>query len=169
MFTCDVCPTSNLRLGVSPSIERHPLRRMIDAAVPVTLGADNPIDFGVTCGGEYARVRDAFGLSDPRLAAIAETSARASGASQATKTRITEVIQRRPPLCLPPPRPAFANYVLSWRASMSKRASRPRRRGSSIQRVTRMVSTGGSSSRSPAMAIPRVACRYPMVKSSRLG
>ncbi|HVA92210.1 MAG TPA: adenosine deaminase [Chloroflexota bacterium] len=91
--TCDVCPTSNLRLGVSPSIERHPVKRMIDAGVPVTLGADDPIDFGVTCGGEYALVRDAFGLSDQQLAAIAETSARASGASQATKTRIIAGIQ----------------------------------------------------------------------------
>jgi adenosine deaminase len=92
--TCDVCPTSNLRLGVAPRIEEHPLRRMLEAGVPITLNADDPVDFGVTCGGEYALIREAFGLSDEHLAAIARTSARAGGASAATKDKIAHGIRR---------------------------------------------------------------------------
>jgi len=92
--TCDVCPTSNLRLGVAPRIAEHPLRRMLEVGVPITLNADDPVDFGVTCGGEYALVREAFGLSDQQLAAIVQTSARAGGASAATKERIALGIGR---------------------------------------------------------------------------
>ncbi len=44
---------------------------MIEAGVPVTLNADDPVDFGMTCSGEYALVRAVFGLSDARLAEIA--------------------------------------------------------------------------------------------------
>jgi len=92
--TCDVCPTSNLRLGVAPGIAAHPLRRMLAAGLPITLNADDPVDFGVTCGEEYTLVRQALGLSDRQLAAIAQTSAWAGGASAATKERITLGIRR---------------------------------------------------------------------------
>ncbi|HVA90903.1 MAG TPA: adenosine deaminase [Chloroflexota bacterium] len=101
--TCDVCPTSNVRLGVVAGIEQHPLPRMIEAGVAVTLNADDPVDFGVTCSGEYALARDVFSLSDQQLAAIAETSAQAGGASPAVKQRIMQGIQRW--LTVPPPRP----------------------------------------------------------------
>lgn len=85
---CDVCPTSNLLLGVAPSIEAHPVGRMIEAGVPVTLGTDDPLEFGASLTHEYALVRDTFALTDAALARLAETSARASGASLATRERI---------------------------------------------------------------------------------
>lgn len=91
---CDVCPTSNVRLGVVPSMEAHPVARLLDADVPVTLNADDPLEFRATAAEEYARVRDVFALSDEQLARIAETSARASGASADTKQRILQGIQR---------------------------------------------------------------------------
>lgn len=92
--TCDVCPTSNVLLGVAPSLEEHPLPRLQAAGVPVTLGADDPLEFGVTAAEEYRRARDALGCSDDQLAAIARTSATASGASPATKARILAGIER---------------------------------------------------------------------------
>lgn len=91
--TCDLSPTSNVRLGVVRGIDRHPLPRMMEAGVPITLNADDPVDFGVTCSGEYALSRAVFGLSDAQLAAIARTSALASGASSATKARMLQGIQ----------------------------------------------------------------------------
>ncbi len=92
--TCDVCPTSNVRPGVVPSIEQHPMMRMVEAGVPITLNADDPVDFGVTCSGEYALARAVFGLSDEQLAGIARTSALASGASGRTKERIISGVRR---------------------------------------------------------------------------
>jgi adenosine deaminase len=87
-IACDVCPTSNVLLGVAPSIELHQFPTMLAAGVPVTLNSDDQLYFGSKVGEEYALVRRALGLTDEQLAAIARTSARASGASAATKARM---------------------------------------------------------------------------------
>lgn len=87
-IACDVCPTSNLRLGVVSDIKRHPIKDMLDAGVKVTLNTDDPLEFGVRASDEYKLVREAFDFSDQRLAEIARTSVLVSGASQFTKERI---------------------------------------------------------------------------------
>lgn len=88
----DVCPTSNVHLGVVPSFAQHPLPRLLDAGVPVSLNADDPLVFGSGLLQEYQLARDVFGLSDKQLAQIAETSVRASGAPEHLKrTAITNI------------------------------------------------------------------------------
>jgi aminodeoxyfutalosine deaminase len=49
----DVCPTSNLRTGVVPSLEEHPLPRLRAAGVPCTINTDDPAMFGTDLGREY--------------------------------------------------------------------------------------------------------------------
>lgn len=90
--TCDVCPTSNLKLGVVRDIAAHMLPAMLDAGVRVTLNADDPLFFGAKVADEYEVVRDELGLSDEQLADIARTSARASGATAATVAAILQGI-----------------------------------------------------------------------------
>jgi adenosine deaminase len=85
---CDVCVTSNVALGVVEHVGDHPLPQLLAAGVPVTLGADDSLMFGSGVADEYELAREAFGLDDEALAAIARTSATASGASNATKVRI---------------------------------------------------------------------------------
>jgi adenosine deaminase len=70
----EVCPTSNVALGVFGSYEEHPLRALVDAGVRVTLGSDDPPYFGATVAGEYALARERFGLTDDRLLAITRTA-----------------------------------------------------------------------------------------------
>jgi adenosine deaminase len=91
-IACDVCPTSNVVLGVYASMAEHPVATLLDAGVPVTLNSDDQLFFGSLVAGEYATVRDALGLSDAELAAIARTSADVSGASLATRARIHDGI-----------------------------------------------------------------------------
>lgn len=85
---CDVCPTSNVLLGVAETIELHQLPAMLAAGVPVTLNSDDQLYFGSKVGEEYALVRRALGLPDEQLAAIARTSALVSGAPDETKARM---------------------------------------------------------------------------------
>lgn len=82
---CDVCPTSNLVLGLFPSIEEHGIGTLLDAGVPVTINTDDPLLFGTGLLAEWELVRDAFGLDDAAMAAIARTSIAASGAPQERK------------------------------------------------------------------------------------
>jgi adenosine deaminase len=86
-ITLDVCPRSNLQLGVYPSFEVHPLRVLLEAGVPLSLNADNPLFVGGGVLAEYELARDVFGLSDAALAHIARCSIRASGAPHALKSR----------------------------------------------------------------------------------
>lgn len=42
---CNVCPTSNVLLGAVPSLKEHPIKKMLDAGVPIALGTDDLIFF----------------------------------------------------------------------------------------------------------------------------
>ncbi len=67
----EVCPTSNVCTGVVPGIERHPVRRLFDAGVRITLSSDDPTFFGTNIISEYELLRDYFGFSDEELARVA--------------------------------------------------------------------------------------------------
>lgn len=57
----EVCPTSNVCLGVAPSLGQHPLPRLLDAGLYVTLNSDDPPMFNTTLNEEYVRCATAFG------------------------------------------------------------------------------------------------------------
>jgi adenosine deaminase len=84
----EVCPTSNVMTRVVPRIEAHPLPRLLEAGLAVTLGSDDPAMFASPLAGEYEVARSVFGLSDRGLADLALTGVRASFADEATKTAI---------------------------------------------------------------------------------
>lgn len=81
----DVCPTSNVVLGVVESWAAHPLPRLIEAGVPCSINADDPTLFGVGILGEYEACRREMGMSDDMLAQCAADSIRFSSASATTK------------------------------------------------------------------------------------
>ena len=62
--TLEVCPVSNVALGVYATLEEVPVPTLLDAGVPVALGADDPLLFGSRLAGQYAVVRAAHDLSD---------------------------------------------------------------------------------------------------------
>jgi adenosine deaminase len=70
----EVCPTSNVVLGVFPDYEHHPLRALYDAGVRVTLGSDDPPYWGASIGGEYEVARRHFGFSDEELVGVTRTA-----------------------------------------------------------------------------------------------
>ncbi len=73
--TClDVCPSSNVMLSVVPDLEHHPLPALLAAGVRCSINADDPICFGPGVLEEYELCREAFGLDDAALAAVARTS-----------------------------------------------------------------------------------------------
>ena len=81
----DVCPSSNLLLKVFPSVQAHPLPRLLDAGVPCDLGSDDPLLFGPSLLDEFVLCREDMGLSDTQLASLARTSFAYSGAPQQVK------------------------------------------------------------------------------------
>ena len=91
----EVCPTSNVVLGVFASFAAHPLRRLHDAGVRVTLGSDDPPYWGASIGGEYAVAAREFGFTDDELRAVTRTAVDASFAEDAAKSALLREIDRR--------------------------------------------------------------------------
>ena len=74
----EVCPTSNVALGVYSSHAAVPLVRLRSAGVRVALAADDPLLFGSRLAAQYRVARDDHGLDDAALAGLARDSVRAS-------------------------------------------------------------------------------------------
>jgi adenosine deaminase len=75
-----------------PSYEEHPLQRMVEAGVAVTLNADDPYWFGSTIAQEYELARTVFSLADRELAGIARTSTIRTGMTETTRRAMLEEI-----------------------------------------------------------------------------
>jgi adenosine deaminase len=84
----EVCPTSNVVLGVFPDLATHPLRVLHDAGVRVTLNSDDPPYWGASVGGEYELAEQAFGFTPAELEAVTTTAIEASFAENALKTAL---------------------------------------------------------------------------------
>jgi adenosine deaminase len=74
----EVCPASNVALGVYPDLGAVPVRTLIAAGATVALGADDPLLFGSRLADQYDGLRAAAALSDAELAELARMSFRAS-------------------------------------------------------------------------------------------
>lgn len=84
-----VCPSSNLALGVYPSLDAHPLERLRQAGVSLSLNTDDPSLLGASLPGEYALCADHFGWDDTTVRALAQTSIDASFADADTRAALS--------------------------------------------------------------------------------
>ncbi|MCL2455730.1 MAG: adenosine deaminase [Micrococcales bacterium] len=81
----EVCPASNVSLGVYHQMIDVPLPSLVEAGARVALGADDPLLFRSRLVDQYQAARDVFGLEDAALAALARSSVLASRAGPTTK------------------------------------------------------------------------------------
>lgn len=79
-ITCEVCPASNVALGVYERHEDVPLRTLFEAGVPMALGADDPLLFGSRLAAQYEIARRHHAFTDAELAELARQSVRGSAA-----------------------------------------------------------------------------------------
>ncbi|ARF52871.1 adenosine deaminase [Streptomyces gilvosporeus] len=86
----EVCPSSNVLLGLVPSLTEHPLPRLIEAGLTVTLNTDGETPLLA----EYQRVRETFGYGDTELASLARSTVDASFAPALLKAQISDEIDR---------------------------------------------------------------------------
>ena len=90
----EVCPVSNVALGVYSDLTSVPLPSLLAAGATVALGADDPLLFGSRLAGQYATMRAAHDLDDETLAELARMSVRASRAPEDVQRAITADIDR---------------------------------------------------------------------------
>ncbi|MFG2074805.1 adenosine deaminase [Nonomuraea maritima] len=80
----EVCPTSNVLLGLVPSLAEHPLPRLREAGLAVTVNTDGE----TALADEYDRLRHVLGFTDADLAALARAAVDASFAPDALKAEL---------------------------------------------------------------------------------
>lgn len=84
----EVCPTSNVRTRAVARIEEHPLPRLVEAGLLVTINSDDPPMFGTTLDDEYAVAARLLGLGPQGVAALARNAVVASFLDPVSKQRI---------------------------------------------------------------------------------
>lgn len=88
----EVCPASNVALGVYAEPADVPVRALVEAGVSVALGADDPLLFGSRLVAQYALARDVLGFDDAGLAELARGSVRAARMPAALRTSTLKAI-----------------------------------------------------------------------------
>jgi adenosine deaminase/aminodeoxyfutalosine deaminase len=81
----ELCPTSNVRTGVCPSFAAHPLRRLFDLGLLVTLNSDDPAFFGSDLANEFLLAHTEQKFTRDELRQLARNSIRASFLPAETK------------------------------------------------------------------------------------
>lgn len=90
----EVCPASNISLGVYDSMADHPLRKLMEAGCKVTLNSDDPPHFQTTLADEYRIGREDFGLKDKDLRQITRTAIEAAFVDGDTRARLLERLDK---------------------------------------------------------------------------
>src|SRR6202044_2918220 len=91
-ITCEVCPSSNVALGVAPDAESVPIRTLFEAGVPIAPGADDPVLFGRRLVKQYEIARDVHPFPPPELAELARQSVQSSAAPPDARARLLAAI-----------------------------------------------------------------------------
>ena len=86
----EVCPTSNVCLGVAASIDTHPIKNLLDAGLYITLNSDDPPMFNTTLTDEYLKCADAFGWDAAMCETLSLNALRASFLPPARKTEMEQ-------------------------------------------------------------------------------
>jgi adenine deaminase len=89
-----VCPLSNLRLKVVADLAHHPLRRMMDAGLMVTINSDDPAYFGGYVNQNYLAVSDALALGRDDIASVVRNGIKASLMSPSEKDKALAEVDR---------------------------------------------------------------------------
>jgi adenosine deaminase len=84
----DLCPTSNVQANIVPTVEAHPLRRLLHAGVRVTLNTDDLTVSDITLSEEYVKAVERIGVTLPELWAMDLAAIDAAFCDDATKARL---------------------------------------------------------------------------------
>ncbi len=107
-ITLDICPTSNVKLRVAPSLAEHPIRALYDCGVPVTVSTDDPLMFMVTVSEEYAALSEHLGFTREELERVTLNAVDAAFLPEDDRPALREVVREgfarparpRAPACL---------------------------------------------------------------------
>ena len=94
--TLEVCLTSNVLLSVTPTIEQHPLRELLDKGLRVTLSTDDPGTFATDMNTELLLAHDHHGVTLGQLRDLQITALNSSFLAPAQRVELAGQINDYP-------------------------------------------------------------------------
>ena len=92
----EVCPGSNVVLGAVPDWTSHPIEKLRDAGVQITVSTDDPPFFHTTMTYEYDMLAKTFGWGADDFAVLNKTALRAAYCDEATRVKIAKKLEPTP-------------------------------------------------------------------------
>jgi adenosine deaminase len=89
----EICPSSNICLKVYPDFAHHPLRKLWDVGLLLTIGSDDPPMFGTDLNNEYQVLINEFDFTHSELEQISLNAIHASFLSQGEKRKLVQEFQ----------------------------------------------------------------------------
>ncbi len=81
----ELCPSSNIKLGLFPDFQHHPFPQLLEAGIKVSLNSDDPPFFFTTLGEEYKRTQAAYDYSDETMTSITAMAIESAFVDEKTK------------------------------------------------------------------------------------
>jgi adenosine deaminase len=92
----EMCPLSNVRTAVVPSLHEHPIRDYYERGIAVTVNTDDPKMFGNSLAQEYAVLESEFGFSRDEIRALILNGIRGSWLPESRKRTLAETLHNDP-------------------------------------------------------------------------
>jgi adenosine deaminase len=90
----EVCPGSNIALGVYAALSDHPIVKLRERGVKVTVSTDDPPFFHTTMRKEFADLSEAFGWDAADFSALNQTALDAAFCDDATRTTLKTILEQ---------------------------------------------------------------------------
>ena len=91
--TLEVCPVSNVVLGLYRDVSAHPIKKLRDAGVRVTVSTDDPPFFKTSMTREYEALNWAYGWANADFLALNRTAAEAAFCDEETRARVLRKLE----------------------------------------------------------------------------
>ena len=83
----ETCPTSNIATKIYENYKKHPVKKLFDAGVMITVNSDDPPFFNASIAGEY-EVMSNLGLSEKELISLTRNAIEFSFCNKSTKEKL---------------------------------------------------------------------------------
>lgn len=93
--TLECCPGSNVFLGVYPELAKHPIQKLREAGVKVTVSTDDPPFFDTTMTKEYEDLERTFGWGEEDFAEVNATALDAAFCDDATRAEVAKRLETK--------------------------------------------------------------------------
>lgn len=84
----ELCPTSNIFLGLFKDMASHPLPRFYDAGIQISINSDDPPFMSTTLATEYQRVQAAYNYSDETMNKVTIMAINAAFVDEKTRQQL---------------------------------------------------------------------------------